>query len=187
MFELTKHFWGAWIDLMMYYRLLRAKRSFQIYGSFLQDNLAFKGIGKYSNNENLSMHIFTDYKPIVKITFICTLPCRKKSYSNCLNTKCALMYECWASHTHAYILPHKRFNLSHNKLTNTHSDTYIAENQAAASCEWSNIVTPTYMALSHCGISQWIIPSNKSCLEDNPFPIFWTDTFCNEMAPGPSL
>lgn len=84
-----------------------------------------------------------------------------------------------------YMLTHLRTNAL-TPLPSPHFSTCIAENQAVGSCEWSNIVTPTYMALSHCGFSQWIIPCNKSCLEDNPFPIFWTDTFCNEMALGPS-
>lgn len=48
--------------------------------------------------------------------------------------------------------------------------TFMARNQAIGSCEWSDIVTSTYMALYHFGFSQGIIPSNKSCLEDNPFP-----------------
>lgn len=85
----------------------------------------------------------------------------------------------------AYVLTHSCTNVP-TPLPSPHFSTCIAENQAVGSCEWSNIVTSTYMVLSHCGFSQWIIPCNKSCLEDNPFPIFWTDTFCNEMAPGPS-
>lgn len=84
-----------------------------------------------------------------------------------------------------YVLTQLRTNAL-TPLPSPHFSTCIAENQAVGSCEWSNIVTPTYMALFHCGFSQWIIPCNKSCLEDNPFPIFWTDTFCNEMALGPS-
>jgi len=95
----------------------------------------------------------------------------------------------WHTHSHTYMhaLLHKCYYFSLNNAPYTHTNIYIAQHQAVGSCEWSDIVTSTYAALSHCEFCQRIIPSNKSCLEDNPFPIFWTDTFCNEMAPGPSL
>ncbi len=75
-------------------------------------------------------------------------------------------------------------------LTNSQSHTptfahsYTNTLLRRQSCEWSDIVTLTYTALPLCEFSQWIILSSKSCLEDNPFPIIWTDTFRNEMPWG---
>ncbi len=75
-------------------------------------------------------------------------------------------------------------------LTNSQSHTPTSTHKYTntllrrQSCEWSDIVTLTYTALPLCEFSQWIIVSSKSCLEDNPFPIIWTDTFRNEMPWG---